>query len=132
PLNVTVTSDYNEGSRTAVIKVRVAYTSDITEKQSLMVAVTEDKIIDVQAYPDHHDEEYEHNHVLRDFITPVSGSSIADSLAVKEKGRVYERTFIYEVDANWNHANCNVVAFVFNNGTPGMEVAQIAETRIKQ
>lgn len=128
--NITITSSYNTNTKEAIIKVKVAYTALEELPQKLMVALVESKIIDVQEFPTYNEPNYEHNHVLRDFLTPVSGSSILDTVT-KSPGRVYERTFIYPVNENWKPENCQIVAFVFNNDGQNIEVAQAAEANLK-
>jgi hypothetical protein len=49
--NLTVTSAYNASSNTAVIKVRVAYTSAVTANQMLTVALLENEVVDAQELP---------------------------------------------------------------------------------
>lgn len=128
--NITITSSYNNNTKEAIIKVRVAYTALEELPQKLMVALVESKIIDVQEFPTYNEPNYEHNHVLRDFLTPVSGSSILDTVT-KSPGRVYERTFIYPVNESWKPENCQVIAFVFNNDGQNIEVTQAAEANLK-
>jgi hypothetical protein len=133
PVNVDLTSKYDSAHNKVVIKVKVAYTASISVKQHLSVWLLEDNLVDVQVYPDHHDPNYVHNHVLRDFITPVIGASILDTIAVKEPGRVYERTFIYTPKkAEWNLDNCRIVAFVHNSESGDKAVAQVAEVKVKE
>lgn len=134
--NITITSDYNDATRQAIITVRIAYTATETKKQKLMVGILEDGIIDAQMYPDSTSLHYTHNHVLRDLLTIYSGTSILDNVD-KVPGRVYERTFIYDVNADWNAENCRIVAYVFNNELNNnneydYEVGQATEAHLVQ
>lgn len=129
--NVTVTSDYNTTTKQAVIKVRVAYTADVTQKQVLTVALIEDGVIDAQENGLEIDTFYDHEHVLRDILTAPTGSTILDTYAVKPAGVVYERTFVYDLTSKdlWNKDNCKIVAYV-SNSEPGDKVVQQA-ARVK-
>jgi hypothetical protein len=148
PVNLQLTSSYDEVKKEAVIKVKAIYNTQVTKQQNLTVLITEDNIIDPQddsrLPPPGIEEDYEHNHVLRTMLTPVSGSAVIDSIAVKKPGRVYERTFIYKLpdaafttpagaphNTTWNISNLKVVAFINNNETNDKEVAQAAETHLK-
>lgn len=130
--NITITSTFDTTSKQAIIKVSVAYTSDVVDHQSLMVGLIENNIVDAQdssivLIPDYH-----HNHVLRDILTPASGSAVLDSLTTKSAGRIYERIFIYTVNSTWNAANCEVFAYLFKNENgQDNEVAQAAITHLK-
>jgi hypothetical protein len=100
--------------------------------QNLTVGIIENNIIDAQEYTSYIDTFYQHNHVLRDFLTPASGSAVLDSFATKKAGRVYERIFIYNVDSKWNAANCEVFAYVFKNESgQDYEIAQAAKKSLK-
>jgi len=130
--NVTVSSDYNESTKKAVITVRVAYTSAMAKKQKLTIAMVENKVIDAQEDGEDIIEEYEHEHVLRDILTATTGSSILGGVTI-EAGRVYERTIVYDMSEKtlWNPANCKIVAFVSNDEPGDLEVHQAAEINLK-
>lgn len=131
PVNITLTSTYNEDSRQAVIKVRLAYTSAVARQQNLNLAIVEDDIIDAQKNDLIVDSMYRHEHVLRDMLTIATGTPIMNDLATKEAGRVYERTFIYTVNTSWAPEKCRLIAFVTNNNGADKEVQQSAETHLK-
>lgn len=132
--NVTVTSDYNAVTRQAVIRVKVAYTDSVPQKQVLTVAITEDDIIDAQEYgTDKIDTFYNHEHVLRDILTTPVGSTILGNYAVKPAGIVYERVFVYDLSSKelWNKDHCTVIAYVSNSEPGDKVVQQAAQTSLK-
>ncbi len=131
--NITIRSSYNSSNRQAAITVRVAYTGAVSMPQKLSVAITEDKIIDVQelAVSPGHEDNYEHEHVLRDVLTTSTGSSILSGMSTIPAGQVYERTFTYTIPEEWNPDNCNVVAFVANSDPGSQEVLQAAQKALK-
>lgn len=131
PVNISLSSTYNDATRQAIVKVRIAYTAPVTKPQNLNIALVENDIIDMQKNDLVIDSMYRHEHVLRDMITLASGTPIMANLAVKEPGRVYERTFIYSVDAAFVPQNCKLIAFVTNNDGADKEVLQVAETGLK-
>ncbi|XZF16700.1 Omp28-related outer membrane protein [Chitinophagaceae bacterium MMS25-I14] len=138
PLNVHVTSAYDPSSRTDTITVTVAVTKAITKKLALSVSIIENNIIDAQEDVDHSgnaliDTMYQHNHVIRDMLTPVSGTPIFTSYdgSSKAPGLVYRHVYVYTVNNAWKPENCKVIAFVNNNETNDKEVAQAEETDMK-
>ena len=131
PVKIEMESDYDSEKKEAFLRVKVSYTAKVEANQSLSVWILEDKIIDAQLFPAHKDQNYEHNHVLRQFLTPVMGASFLDAVATKMPGQVYERTFIYPVSDAWNTDNLRVIAFVHNNEPGDKAVAQVAEVHLK-
>lgn len=126
PVNLHLSASYDPAERTATVTVQTSYTSAVQGSQSLTVALVENNIQDLQKYPDTI-KMYTHNHVLRDFLTPITGSVFLDSLDTKEAGRVYRRTFIYNFpeDVDWVPERCGIVAFIHK--TVEKEVEQAAE-----
>jgi hypothetical protein len=131
--NVSITSTYNTATRQAVIKVRVAYTSAVSKSQSLTVALIENDVVDAQegVQPTGWDQNYNHQHVLRDILTAPTGSAILTNVSTKQPGQVYERIFVYNVNAAWNPDECEIVAFVSNNQGADKEIVQGAEAHLK-
>jgi hypothetical protein len=130
--NVRVTSAYDESAKTATIKVTVAYLQAVAKDQFLTVAVLENDLIDKQDMPDGTTkDDYKFEHTLRDIITDHQGDRFLADMASKEPGRVYERTFIYQIDGSWNPDHCEVVAFVHNNQSDSKEILQAAKAKLK-
>jgi hypothetical protein len=132
PLNLHLSAAYSSADNEVTVKVKVAYTKDVSKKQVLMLGVIESGIVDAQKYPDHVDMEYVHNHVVRSVLTPqYYGIGILDNMATKPAGQVYEYNFKFKPDATWKLANCKLYAFVSNNESDSKEVAQAVEVDIK-
>lgn len=131
--NVTITKSYDAATRKATIKVHVAYTQSVAKNQLLSVAIIENDVIDAQEGdgPSGYNKDYSHQHVLRDVLTNAVGSPILADKATKLPGLVYERTFIYTVDAAWDADKCKVVAYVSNDAGADREVVQGAEADLK-
>ncbi len=130
PVNLEVKSAYNNGK--AIIKVTATYTQAVTRAQYMTVAILEDNIVDVQEFPDSFDHHYTFMHTLRDLVTPVAGQPFLEDVPTKEAGRVYQRTFEYDVNPDWKPENCRVVAFIHNNDADSKEILQGAETNMKE
>lgn len=134
PVNLTVTSSLNTAGDTAYIVVKAAYTSAVSTKNVLSVAITESKLLDLQedpAAPNGYDIDYEFNDVLRGFVSATTGSPVLDSLSSKAPGRVFTRSFLYKVNPKWKPENCKVVAFMSNAESGDKRVLQAAVAKLK-
>lgn len=135
PVNLTVTSSLNAAGDTAFITVKAAYTKSVAEKNALTVAITESNLIDFQEDPaavgSPIDSAYNFKDVLRGMVSATLGSSVLDSIAVKAPGRVFTRSFLYKVDANWKPENCKVVAFIASAEAADKRVLQAAVANLK-
>ncbi len=138
PINVDVVSKFNETADAFDIEVTLTYTKEVAGNQSLNIYLVEDKIIDAMSYSSSNvDLEYEFNHVLRAYVTPPSGRSFLNDLAIKEKGRVYSYRVQYKIDkadpkqALWNPENMKVIAFVNQNDANTKRVYQVKEVNFK-
>lgn len=113
------------------INIKLTYTNSISDSQYVSIAIIEDGLIDYQENGPTVVEDYEHNHILRRMITPITGSQLKGSIVA---GRVFEKTFDYNFTPTetWNKAKLKVVVFV-HNGTAGSNkfvVQQVKEYEI--
>ena len=109
------------------ISINLLALENLSEPHQLVVAVTEDKIIDWQTWVGQGNvENYEHNHVLRDIITPAFGDNIGAFSANETKSY----TFSYQLNSNWVRSNCNIVAYVLNATT--QEIIQVEEIHLTE
>ena len=94
----------------------------------LTVYLIEDGIVAAQSLPDgSKDNEYVHNHVLRDVITDVWGAEVDCTGAVGEK-RMAQFDY-HNVNHSLNISNCHIVALLSNRTT--RQILNVAETEIK-
>ena len=91
-----------------------------------MLPLTEDYIINWQKNDTINDENYEHNHVLRDIITPAFG----DSIGTFSANEIKSYTFSYQLNSDWVRSNCNIVAYVLNATT--QEIIQVEEINLNE
>lgn len=122
---------YYVNANTIRINVKLAYTSATSDSQYVSIAIIEDGLIDYQENGTVVEENYEHNHILRRMITPITGSQLKASLV---PGRVFETTYDYELTPTetWNRKNLKLVVFVHNgtNGVNKFVVQQVKEYEI--
>jgi hypothetical protein len=131
PVNLTITSNFDAATRQVAVKVRAAYTAAVEGKQRMTLALAENKIVDAQESSDTVYFEYDHEHVLRDFMTSSEGDPVLDSIATKGAGRVYERTFVFVLNEAWKAENCTLVAFIHKAEADKKEVLQSAEVKLR-
>jgi hypothetical protein len=77
----------------------------------LSVMITESAIIDAQIVLEQGGlvEGYEHNHVLRDMLTPATGASILTAITT---GQTFSETYTATIDPSWVADNMEIIAFV--------------------
>lgn len=129
PVNIHITSSYDADTKEATVIVTLAYVANVSEDQNLTVAITEDGIADLQKRGLELIEDYDHEHTLRDIVTPIVGKQIPNDNP-KEPGRVFQSVFTVPIDAKWVPENCNVVAFVTNNTANNREVVNAEEVKL--
>ncbi|MFN5942967.1 MAG: Omp28-related outer membrane protein [Bacteroidota bacterium] len=130
PINMQLSVSYDDASREAIIKTTLKYTSALSTKHNISLAIYENNLVDAQEYPTYIESSYTFKHVLRDVITPVGGASVLDSLTTKVAGLVFEKTILYTLPAKWNPSNCKIVAFV-HDAAATKEVYQVIEKSVK-
>ncbi len=139
PINMYVTSAYNAADDAYDIKVKLAYTADVSDAHALSIYLVEDNIIDKQVEPEI--DNFNFKHVLRQALTPVNGVGVLDSLTFKKAGLVYETNYQLKLDLTdetenkhkfWNLDNIHIVAFV-HKPTVGSDkkVFQVVDAALK-
>lgn len=128
PVNIYAYHQYNQNTRQLTVYVQLRYLQDVSAAQNVSVFLTENNIIDPQAYIDDsgHDavqDDYVHKHVLRDALTPISGQPLGETGTA---GKVIVRSFSTTVSNNWKPSDCHIIAFV-NNASGDKEVLQVTE-----
>lgn len=129
-INLHLTSSYDASNNKATILTKTAFLKEANTKQAITVILTEDNIIDAQENVFVIDTFYVHNDICRDVITSHSGDPILDDIELKEQGRVYEKSYTFEVDKKVKIENCYIVAFVHNNEIDNKEILQVAKIKL--
>jgi len=129
PVNLSVEGTLEGGMLN--VSAEVLYTEDSTTDHFITVYLLESHIIDSQWMPDASiNTSYEHNHIVRQVLTPVSGSVLVGIGAEKVAGTKVTRNFMVEdIPDNWNEGNLELVAIVHLSGT-SLEVLQAAKSKI--
>lgn len=111
PLNLEVTAK-NIGEEVE-IRVKITYTSAVSDSNYLSIAILENELKDVQESRDSlgnsiYVKDYKHNHVLRAMASSFFGDLLK---AEYTPGRVFIKTYRYKRGV-WNPANLEVLVFV--------------------
>ena len=133
PVNIGAKATFDAGSRLLTVKVDMYYTSEETAQNNLNVVLVQDGLFSKQSggLPDGNN--YEQNHVVRDFITGQWGEVIAGS---KAAGTKVSKTFTYTVPADYHGTttegggavvidNLKVVAFVAQGQTNILNAVEV-------
>lgn len=122
---------YDEVSRQLYVLVEGRAKSEITNPVRISIMLAESGIIDAQddAEAGGIVEDYVHNHVLRDMLTPYDGQPLASSLSAGEE---FQAEFTYSVPAEWDAGHCNIIAFVSMHASGDISVLQAGEIYVTQ
>jgi thiol-disulfide isomerase/thioredoxin len=129
-LNISVDKAYDPGSRILDFTIRYIPRTDLNIPLRLNAWILESHIIDSQDDSGGNIPDYEHNHVLRDIVTPVEGEPLGDSFTGAE---VYKKTFSYTIppeDGWWVAEHCNLVVFINEVTTNSKRVLQAHEVHV--
>ena len=110
PVNIGVSSTFDPGPRILTVNVELYYTADGPgEADRITVDLVQDHIIGYQQdYQNGAHADYDHVHVLRASITDHWG----DAVNTTSIGSFVQRSYSFTVPAEWEIADCEVVAFV--------------------
>lgn len=113
------------------ITVQLAFIQPVSEALNVTLLISEDGIVTTQKMPDGSDATgYVQNHVLREVITDTWGTEVDKGSANGASGSKRIAQFVYLPQAEWNLANCHIVAFVSNRDTK--EILNVAECSIEE
>src|SRR5687767_5465765 len=113
-IDLGITKEYNSDTRELLVAVSGIGKQPLTGDIRLSIMLTESGIIDAQRDQDapvELVEDYVHNHVLRDMMTPAAGTTILNSITT---GQTFNHSFTITLDETWNPQNMEIIAFVSN------------------
>lgn len=127
PVNLSVETEYDAAARELLMRVEAVYTDSASAEHYLSVQVLESDIVDWQLTPDGWQEDYIHNHTLRDMLTPYNGTLLDATL---EPGRTFIKEFKLQVPEEYNDQALEVVAIIHERGG-NPDVVQVTETEVE-
>ena len=121
PVNLYVKSFFDRATRELTTEVEVYYTDNVSSNNKLTVMLTQDGILGPQSggtryYPENFiGDQYIHNHVLRDVITP--GGAWGETITETNKGNYTYKKYITSIPESIQNIpvifyNLDVVAFI--------------------
>jgi len=126
--NISMVSNFEEGSRNLNVKVTVVPLENVNEDLNLSVFLTEDDIEDYQITPAGKIPDYKHKHVFRRVLTnDASGVGLGNSFT---KGQSVTMDFTVTIPGEWQEDHCHVVSFVHKTGTD-LDVLQAEQIKMK-
>ena len=132
-LNISIEKTYNPGNRQFDFTIKYVPRTNIDYPIRLNAWILESHIIDSQDDSGGNIPDYEHNHVLRDLITPVEGEPIGNSF---NSGQVYEKSYSFPIPSApdqagpWVAENCHLVVFINELTADSRRVLQAQEVHI--
>ena len=110
PANLGMQSSFDNGTRLLTVNVDVYYTANSPGGNDyISVLLKESDIIGPQISTGGNIPNYQHNHVLRAYLTP---GTWGDEVTTTTAGTLVQRTYTYTVPTDFEITNCEVVAFV--------------------
>lgn len=120
---IEVTSDFSLEDRTTTIEVEVKALSNLDGPIDVHVAIAESHLIDPQDSDiiGAIDDDFEHNHVLKEFLTDIKGNQLAaDGMTADE---TLTASFTYVVPApnngEWTPENMEIITFITSRDLDG-------------
>lgn len=130
--NLQLITTFDNSDRTLCVFNETEALSNLTGNFSLVIALTEDSIVDWQKnggsgagspdYPYNSDvQNYIHNHVFRGNVNGTYGEEIISGSITSGEKIISKYTF--ELDPSWDETHVNVIAYLFDQSTK--EVLQV-------
>jgi len=120
---------YDANTRQLAVTVNGIGKEDLEGDLRLSIMLTESGIIDAQDVQELGGivEGYEHNHVLRDMLTPAAGASILTAIAT---GQTFSQTYSITLDPSWVPDHMEIVAFISLVNGSAIPVVQAASAHL--
>ena len=129
-LDIVIAPSYDPSNRTAQFNVGVSAIDDIEGNLQLHVGIIDSHLIDPQEDNGAIIPDFEHNHVLKELLTQISGDDVANGMQSGDNvSRAYNYTVPAENIGEWKIENMEVVAFITSSNANG-EVLQAASVHI--
>lgn len=140
PVNISLLNDYDDATRSGIIKVRISYTKLVTDANLLSLILVEDSLVDTQEAQDpntgnvEYINDYVHMHILRDVITTATGDPLTtDPTITLTPGRTFIKNYRYTLDISdkikVNPKHAKIIAIINKDATK-MDVVQTQEISV--
>jgi len=126
PLNINITTSWDNLKNQGRLDAKVTYTGDVATKNLIFIGILESKVIGKQSETKGEILNYEHNHALRKLYTAGTGDTLKADL---KAGRVFEKQYYIRPRYNWNPKNLDAVVWVVD--ATSKEVLQVAHAKMQ-
>ncbi|NLF42995.1 MAG: Omp28 family outer membrane lipoprotein [Bacteroidales bacterium] len=124
-IGLKIENTYDADTRALSVKVTAKTVTALTENYKICVQITENGIVKPQQSSSGINQNYEHDHVLRQTLNTAWGEDIALSGA---SGTEAIKNYNITLNNDWVAENCSVVAYIYNSAN--FEVVQAEEISI--
>ncbi len=109
-VELTITRAYDPDTRQLNVTIDGIGKEDISSEIRLSVVLTESGIVDAQDDLEAGGivQDYVHNHVMRDMLTPVLGETVASAMIT---GQSFSKTYQYTLPQEWVADSMEIIAF---------------------
>lgn len=114
PVNLGVATAFDTDTRLLTVELELYYTATSAPgADAISVLLTQDGIVGYQQdYMNGAQAAYDHRHVLREYLTPITGDPVLDA----EEGSLVQRSWTFTVPESWDAEDLSMVAFVGEQG----------------
>jgi hypothetical protein len=129
--DLSIAAHFDQATREVVVEVEGIGRELVNGDIRLSVMLTESGIVDAQ---DDFEaggivDNYVHNHVLRDMLTPAAGETLSQGLM---PGQPFHRMYRYTLPAEWNADRMEVIAFLSQVNGSEFPVLQAASAHVNE
>lgn len=126
-----IANTYNPNTRELNVDVDIEALQNISGDIRISVMILESHIIDAQKDVSVIIDDYEHNHMLRDMLTPYDGRSLTTNLIQNEIFNIdFDYTIPDEDDGLWIAENMEVIVFISEVTPETKEIFQAAHADV--
>jgi hypothetical protein len=129
-VEIAVTTEFNEATRELTVHTTTVGKENLQGGElRLSIMLTESGIVDAQDDIEAGGivDDYVHNHVLRDMLTPAAGETIGVGVLT---GQVISKTHTITLAENWKPGNMEVIAFVSRVAGDEIPILQAASAHV--
>jgi len=124
--SLIIEHNYDPESRFLEMNLSSIFAQSLNESVNISVLVTENDIVEPQLTPDGWDMEYKHKHMMREYLTNVSGEEFAVN---PSSGASFSKTIRYTIPEDYVVNNLEIVAFIHLAGNV-KDVLQIESIKL--
>ncbi len=134
-LALQIINNYLTTERKLCTHIKTTYRANMSKNLMLSVLMIEDSIISPQKNGDAGVGttptiiDYVHKHVLRDAVNSPWGVPIAVNTVASVKDSSIVKSYLYNVNPNWNDDRCSIYAIVYDADT--YEIYQVEEQKLE-